>query len=75
MAEVHFPKFGGSPPPVWAYVACILVIWGFLNWLAWRVIRLKIKGNSGLEPWSWLRGFIPSVILAIIVVTLGYALT
>jgi hypothetical protein len=75
MAEVHFPKFGGSPPPIWAYVACILVIWGFLNWLAWRVIRLKIKGNSGLEPWSWLKGFIPSVILVIIVVTLGYALT
>jgi hypothetical protein len=75
MAEVKFPKVGGSPPPMWAYAACILVIWGFLDWLAWRVISRKIAGNGGLEPRFWLRFFIPSVILAIIAVTLGYALS
>ena len=74
MAEVKFPKIGGSPPPIWAYALCVVIIWGALNWLAWRVIRLQIKGNSDLEPWSWLRGFIPSVILVIILVSLGYAL-
>ena len=74
MAEVKFPKFGGSPPPIWAYAVCVVIIWGFLNWLAWGVIRLKIPGNSGLERWSWLRGFIPSVILVVIAVSLSYAL-
>jgi hypothetical protein len=75
MAEIGVPRFGGSPPPLWAYAAAILALWALMNAWAWYVIRTEVVPDSGIRPWSWLIGFVPAAVLVIVAVVLAYALT
>jgi hypothetical protein len=75
MAEIDVPSFGGSAPPLWAYAVVIVALWGLLTWWAWYVIRTEVAPDAGIRPWSWLIGFIPTAIIAIIVVALAYSLS
>jgi hypothetical protein len=72
MAEIGVPRFGGSAPPMWVYALVILLLWAIMNMWAWYVIRTEVAPDSGITPWSWLKGYIPAAILVVIAVALAY---